>query len=82
MQVSAEGGGAFNATSSVVAAATAEKLGDLFQYTVGSVSLPALPFSHVPNTDRRRDGREDQYLQHGGDAEKSSARGASSQFHG
>ncbi|MEN6439680.1 MAG: hypothetical protein ABFD97_13990 [Syntrophobacter sp.] len=35
-----EGGGAFNATSSVVAAATAEKLGDLFQYTVGSVSLP------------------------------------------
>ncbi len=35
-----EGGGAFNATSSIVAAASAEKLGDLFQYTVGSASLP------------------------------------------
>ena len=30
----------FDATSSVVSAASAEKLGDLFQYSIGSVSLP------------------------------------------
>lgn len=34
------GGGAFDPTSSIAAAASAEKLGDLFQYTVGNVSLP------------------------------------------
>ena len=41
-------GASFDATSSIVAAASAEKLGELFQYTVGSVSLPRLRSAMFP----------------------------------
>lgn len=38
----------FDPTSSIVSAASAEKLGELFQYTVGSVSLPRLRSAMFP----------------------------------
>jgi len=38
----------FDATSSVVSAASAEKLGELFQYTVGNISLPRLRSAMFP----------------------------------
>lgn len=41
-------GGAFDATSSITAAASAEKIGELFQYTVGNISLPRLRSAMFP----------------------------------
>jgi hypothetical protein len=38
----------FDATSSIVSAASAEKLGELFQYTLGKVSLPRLRSAMFP----------------------------------
>jgi hypothetical protein len=38
----------FDATSSIVSAASAEKLGELFQYTVGNISLPRLRSAMFP----------------------------------
>jgi hypothetical protein len=43
-----ETGKAFDATSSIVSAASAEKLGELFQYTVGNISLPRLRSAMFP----------------------------------
>ncbi|MCE5242937.1 MAG: hypothetical protein ABFD98_04760 [Syntrophobacteraceae bacterium] len=40
LQEPGEAGGTFDATSSVVAAASAAKLGELFQYTMGNITLP------------------------------------------
>ena len=43
-----EGTAGFDATSSIVSAASAEKLGELFQYTVGNISLPRLRSAMFP----------------------------------
>jgi len=43
-----EEGAQFSATSSIVSAASAEKLGELFQYTVGNISLPRLRSAMFP----------------------------------
>jgi len=41
-------GGAFDPTSSIASAASAEKIGELFQYTVGNISLPRLRSAMFP----------------------------------
>ena len=44
----------FDPTFSIASAASAEKIGELFQYTVGNISLPRLSVGHVSDYNGRR----------------------------